>query len=135
MTWKQLPVAGVTVMALALEGEATAGNIYHWTGEDGLPHFSDTAPPDQGTVIPKSYSHRQAAADSQGLRHGERRLLERVMQEAVEKRRARESLEHQADQRRAEQVLFCQKMRAKLRETRQHGRRKHLTGELRKYCW
>ena len=135
MAWKRLPVAGVTVIAFALQGAAIAGNIYRWTGEDGLPHFSDTAPPDAGTVRPRTYPRRKPAADSHGLRHGERRLLERVMQESGERRRTRESLGRQADRRRSELRQYCRDMRTQLREAREHDRRKHLTSELRKHCW
>jgi hypothetical protein len=135
MIWKRLPVAGATAIALVLQGAAMAGDIYRWAGEDGQPHFSDIAPPDRDTVIHHSYSSNGPASGSGGLRHGERRLLERVMQEAGKKRRARESLGRQANQRRSELRQYCRGIRTQLREAREHNRRKHLTSELRKHCW
>jgi len=130
MIGRVLPVA-----ILAMQGAVMAGDIYRWTGDDGLPHFSDTAPSGNGTVIRESFTWEKTDPGSHGLRHGERRLLDRVTQEAEQRHQARKSLTRRADRRRSGQQKFCRKMRAQLRDTRERALRKHYASELRKNCW
>ena len=131
----KLHVAGATVAILVMYGTVMAGTIYRWTDTDGQPHFSDTPPPGHSTVLHESITRRETTRRRPGLRHGERRILGLLEQEAERKRQSRKSNSQRNDQRRLELQRSCGEMRKRLRDSRDHTLRKHYASELRKHCW
>lgn len=50
MANKMFPVAAVTIVVFAFVSKAMASDIYRWVDDDGVVHFSDTAPADETNV-------------------------------------------------------------------------------------
>jgi hypothetical protein len=133
----QVTLTGMRAIAviLAIQGTAMADTIYRWTSSDGQLHFSDTPPTGRSTFTRGSVSGNQASAGRQGLRDGERRMLEQQATEMAKNQRSRQSQSLKAHQRRALQQQTCRETRERLRNTRDHTLRKQYAGELRQRCW
>ena len=133
----QVILTGIHAIAavLAMQGAAMADTIYRWTSSDGQPHFSDMPPSGHCTVIRGSVGGNQTVAGRQGLRDGERLLLEQQATEKAKRQRARRSQGLKAHQRRALQQQTCRETRERLRNSRDHTLRKQYAGELRQKCW
>lgn len=133
----QVTLTGIRAIALILatQGAALADTVYRWTGSDGQLHFSDTPPAGHITLTRGSVRGNQAATGRQGLRDGERRMLEQQATEMEKRQRARQSQSLKAHQRRASQRQTCRETRERLRNSRDHTLRKQYAGELRLKCW
>jgi hypothetical protein len=70
-----------------------------------------------------------------GLRQGEVRALEHHSQQQDQRRRERLQQRRAESARRSEQHQYCRSLREGMRNTRDHSRRKHHAGELRRNCW
>jgi hypothetical protein len=70
-----------------------------------------------------------------GLRQGEVRALEHHSQQQDQRRRERLQQRRAESARRSEQQQYCHSLREGMRNTRDHSRRKHHAGELRRNCW
>lgn len=135
MTGRKSLISMATVAILAMQGTVAADTIYRWTDRHGQSHFSDSPPGGHSTVIRSSASERSPVPVRQGLRHGERRTLERLAQQAEQQRQARQSRGRKAHRHRTQRQQSCREMRENLRDTRDAALRKHYAGKLRKHCW
>ena len=70
-----------------------------------------------------------------GLRPGEVRALEHHSQQREQRRRERLEQRRAESARRSEQQQYCRNLRDDMHSTRDHSRRKHLAGKLRRDCW
>ena len=135
MTGRKSLIPLATVAILAMLGTVTAETIYRWTDRHGQSHFSDTPPGGHSTVIRGIASDRSALPGRQGLRHGERRTLERLAQQAEHQRQVRQSRGRKAHRHRKQTQQSCREMRENLRDNRDDALRKHYARKLRKHCW
>jgi hypothetical protein len=120
---------------LAIHGSVAAETVYQWTDPHGRPQFSDSPPVGQDTVIRIIAGDGPSSPGRQGLREGERRMLDRLAQRAKLQRQARESRGRKAHQHRMQIQQSCRDMREQLRETRDNALRKHYARKLRRHCW
>jgi hypothetical protein len=136
MTGRMPLIATATIAILAVQGTVAAETVFQWTDPHGQPHFSDSPPPGQSTVLRGiAGDNRPPSPGGHGLRSGERRLLKRLAQQAEQQRRTRQSRGRKAHQYRVEKQQSCREMRERLRNTRDDALRKHYARELKQHCW
>jgi hypothetical protein len=83
----------IGLLLLTAFASAAAGPVRKWVDADGRIHFGDAPPPNAASVVvsPEPASHPSSAEDApEGLRPGERRMLERIEREEREFVEARE---------------------------------------------
>ena len=131
--------AGVLTAAaiVVMQDTAVAESIYRWADSSGRPHYSDRPPSELHTVVRGTAGRAQGTVPvkGQGLRHGELRALEQHAQQQDQRRRERLQQRRAASARISEQQQYCRSLREAMRNTRDHSRRKHHAGELRRHCW
>lgn len=135
MTGRMPFIFTATIALLVLQGTLAAGTIYRWTDRHGQPHFGDTPPGGHSTAIPGIASETSPGPGRPGLRHGERRELDRLAQQAAQRRLARQTRGRKAHQHREQTRQSCREMREHLRDTRDDVLRKHYAHKLRELCW
>ena len=132
-------LAGVLTAAaiITMQDTAVAGRIYQWADSSGQPHYSDKPPAGAHTVVRETagYYRGPVHEPAQGLRQGELGVLEHRSQQQHQRRRERLQQRRAESARRSEQQQYCHSLREGMRNARDHSRRKHHAGELRRNCW
>jgi hypothetical protein len=132
-------LAGVLTAAaiIAMQDTAVAGRIYRWADSDGQAHYSDRPPSGAHTVVREIAGGLRNPVRGQGpgLRPGEVRALEHHLQQQEHRRQERLQQRRAESASRSEQQQYCRNLREGMRNARDHSRRKHLAGKLRRDCW
>lgn len=132
-------LAGVLTAAAIVTTRDTvmAGSIHQWIDSSGRPHYSDRPPSKLHILVRETAGRAQGPVPvkGQGLRQGELRALEQHAQQQDQRRRERLQQHRAESARRSEQQQYCDSLREGMRNTRNHSRRKHHAGELRRHCW
>ena len=120
-----------------MQDTAVAGRIYRWADSGGQPHYSDRPPSGAHTVVRETAGVSRSPLREQGpgLRPGEVRALEHHSQQLEQRRRERLEQRRAESARRSELQQYCRSLREGMRNARDHSRRKHHAGELRRNCW
>jgi hypothetical protein len=135
MNGKRNAIFAAALLVCTLHSGAAATTIYRWTDAHGQPHFGDTPPAGHHELVREGGTRTSSATDSQSLRPAERRALERLDQQAEQRRQVLQSYRRQAQKRRTRIRQTCRKLREELRGTRDATLRKRLSGRLRQQCW
>jgi len=118
-------IVGLAVSVLLLGGPPAAANLYHWTDEKGVRHYSNTRPPDgaEATVLmeeipydPESDVQRRSQEDAmlqereaedlkERLEEAERKA-EEARREAAEAKRKADRLEKEIEEKEEEEPSY-----------------------------
>jgi len=118
------------VMLCAFSTTALA-DIYHWTDENGVKHYSNFAPPDQAETLIKteelpytgmSDEEMRAAEKAQNLADAQREMAERKV-EILEKQLAAERRVEAAEERAADMIQEAESLLEKAEEKYQNAYR------------
>jgi hypothetical protein len=112
-------ILAFAALAGALSFHATADQVYTWTDENGVTHFSDREPPDTDTQVIDmaekpggvTYSKPQEASDGEAVAEDSTAAAEPAMTPGQQRRE--QIVESSADRRaaEAEENAMCQKQR------------------------
>ena len=118
-----------------LSVQVMADTVYRWTDAAGVTHFSDTAPPLTSPDRRKVEIAPVRATGAQGLRPGERAILEKMEEQLTHTRHKARQARQRNDRAVAEHRRECRERRARQRGSGYHATRKDDATYLRRNCW